>query len=219
MRDPSGNIPVETLLDVGSFVVSAYQLANDPTWANLGWLIADGVAVIVPYAPGSYVVKATAKADNVTDTVKILGKTDNVVANASRGVRYTTGTVVGYGKYSVSKMMRGSDGNLGIIPNEIAQKLNGKTFETFDDFRSAFWKEVANSKYANEFSKHNINRMSKGLAPKVVQSQTYGELTSYILHHMTPIHAGGNVYDLDNLVIVTPKMHQEILDKTYHLTK
>lgn len=30
------------------------------------------------------------------------------------------------------------------------------------------------------------------------------------------IHAGGDVYNLDNMVIVTPRMHQEILDKQYH---
>ena len=32
----------------------------------------------------------------------------------------------------------------------------------------------------------------------------------------TPIHDGGGVFDLDNIAIVTPRMHQEILDKTYH---
>lgn len=58
--------------------------------------------------------------------------------------------------------------------------------------------------------------MGKGLAPKVAKSQQYGKLSSYILHHKTPIHADGSVYNLDNLVIVTPRMHQEILDKTYH---
>ena len=58
--------------------------------------------------------------------------------------------------------------------------------------------------------------MRNGRAPKVVLDQTYGQLESYILHHKTPIHAGGEVYNLDNLAIVTPRMHQEILDKAYH---
>lgn len=53
-------------------------------------------------------------------------------------------------------------------------------------------------------------------APKVVSSQTYGQLDSYVLHHKTPIYAGGGVYDLNNIAIVTPRMHQEILDKAYH---
>lgn len=34
--------------------------------------------------------------------------------------------------------------------------------------------------------------------------------------YQSPIYDGGGVYSLDNIVIVTPKMHQEILDKKYH---
>ena len=38
----------------------------------------------------------------------------------------------------------------------------------------------------------------------------------YNLHHVTPIHEGGGVYDLNNIYVVTPRYHQEILDPTYH---
>ena len=124
--------------------------------------------------------------------------------------------MTGSGNGNVSRMMRGTQGNIGLIPQEVANKLSGRSFNSFDDFRSAFWKEVANSSYTSEFSTRNITRMSKGLAPKIAKSQQYGKLSSYVLHHKTPIHAGGGVYDLDNLVIVTPRMHQEILDKAYH---
>ena len=137
----------------------------------------------------------------------------------SKSGRNFDGVVTGSGNGNVSRMMRGTQGNIGLIPQEIANKLSGRSFNSFDDFRSAFWKEVANSSYASEFSTKNITRMSKGLAPKVVKSQQYGRLSSYILHHKTPIHAGGGVYDLNNLVIVTPIMHQEILDKAYHFGK
>ena len=41
-------------------------------------------------------------------------------------------------------------------------------------------------------------------------------MESYVLHHKVPIHAGGGVYDLDNLIVVTPQMHQQILDTSYH---
>jgi len=37
-----------------------------------------------------------------------------------------------------------------------------------------------------------------------------------VLHHKTPINQGGSVYDVDNLYIVTPKYHKEILDPAYH---
>lgn len=40
---------------------------------------------------------------------------------------------------------------------------------------------------------------------------------SYALHHMTPIHDGGGVYDLDNLLICTPLYHsQGHLTPKYH---
>ena len=133
--------------------------------------------------------------------------------NVVKGGRNSYGVVSGSGNGKVSRMMRGTQGNIGLIPQEIADNLSGRSFNNFDDFRSAFWKEVANSSYAGEFSTSNITRMSKGFAPKVAKSQQYGKLSSYVLHHKTPIHAGGDVY---NLVIVTPRMHQEILDKAYH---
>jgi hypothetical protein len=31
-----------------------------------------------------------------------------------------------------------------------------------------------------------------------------------------PINKGGKVYDLNNIVIVTPRYHKEILEKKYH---
>ena len=135
--------------------------------------------------------------------------------NAESG-RNSSGVVTGSGNGNVSRMMRGTQGNIGLIPKGVADKLSGRSFNNFGEFRSAFWKEIANSSYAREFSTSNITRMSKGLAPKVSKSQQYGKLSSYVLHHKTPIHAGGGVYNLDNLVIVTPRMHQEILDKAYH---
>ena len=58
--------------------------------------------------------------------------------------------------------------------------------------------------------------MSKGLAPKTPASQEYKSISSYVLHNKNPIHNGGDVYNLDNLLISSPRMHQEILDKGFH---
>jgi hypothetical protein len=33
---------------------------------------------------------------------------------------------------------------------------------------------------------------------------------------MNPIYNGGGVYDLNNIIIVTPLMHQSILDPKFH---
>ena len=51
----------------------------------------------------------------------------------------------------------------------------------------------------------------KGIAPKVPKSQYYGKMRKYNLHHMEPIYKGGDVYNLDNIVITTPKYHKQIL--------
>ena len=43
----------------------------------------------------------------------------------------------------------------------------------------------------------------------------HGSLT-YQLHHVTPINQGGMVYDIGNIVIVTPRYHAEMLLPSYH---
>ena len=116
-------------------------------------------------------------------------------------------------------MMRGSQGNIGIIPKEIGDRLQGRTFNNFDEFREALWIEIGNSKYAHEFSSQNVARMKNGNAPFVSLTQTNGKNNKYVIHHKTPIHAGGEVYDLSNLVITTPRMHLDILDRRYHFNK
>ena len=77
-------------------------------------------------------------------------------------------------------------------------------------------KTVGNSKYASEFSTANVSNMRNGYAPFVTESQTLGGRVRYELHHKVPIHAGGSVYDLNNLVVVTPLYHVDILDRAYH---
>ncbi|MCY8425321.1 T7SS effector LXG polymorphic toxin [Bacillus vallismortis] len=110
-------------------------------------------------------------------------------------------------------------GKLGVIPQEVRKQLLGKEFKSFDEFRKEFWKSVANTEYANEFNKNNIARMKNGNSPIAPRKEHYGKHKSYILHHKQPIDKGGDVYNLDNLIITSPKMHQEILDPAYHFGK
>jgi len=119
----------------------------------------------------------------------------------------------------VQNMLRGTHNNVGIIPDEIGVLLQGKTFKSFDDFRSTFWKTVAQTKYAQEFGAMNMKRMSKGIAPQAMESQQLGKRMSYELHHKQPIVQNGAVYDISNMIIVTPRHHQEILKKGYHYGK
>lgn len=45
------------------------------------------------------------------------------------------GVVEGNGR-NTSKMMYGTDKNAGVIPKEIADKLRGKQYNNFDEFRN-----------------------------------------------------------------------------------
>jgi RHS repeat-associated protein len=140
------------------------------------------------------------------------GAKENLAAN-----RYLPGTAIGTGLKVNGQWLKGSQGNAGFVPNSIAAKLNGRGFNNFDEFRSAFWKEVANDKdLASQFSKQNVARMQKGLAPFASDTQASGGQTTYILHHITPIYTGGSVYDLDNIMIVTPLFHNSTLTPEYH---
>ena len=130
--------------------------------------------------------------------------------------RNMPGTVSGDNLPDTDTMMRGTHGNVGVIPQDIADQLQGKQFNNFDEFRAYFWETVGNSKYAEEFSNSNRSLMKQGRAPKVVETQQYGGRLTYELHHKTPIHAGGSVYDLNNLVIVTPRYHIDVLSRSYH---
>ena len=131
--------------------------------------------------------------------------------------RNNEGIASGNGKAIGDKWLKGTHGNAGLFPKEIADNLRGKSFNSFKDFREAFWKEVAsNPKYSSGFSPRNIKRMEVGRAPKAHNSQWDGKVGSYQLHHKTPIHTGGGVFDMDNLIIVTPRYHKEVLDSNYH---
>jgi hypothetical protein len=104
-----------------------------------------------------------------------------------------------------------------LFPKSVADKLKGKQFRNFDEFREAFWKEVANDpNLAGQFTSDNFYRMKAGAAPRAEFAQQIGGQQSYVLHHKTPINQGGAVYDIDNLYIVTPKYHKEILDPAFH---
>jgi hypothetical protein len=129
--------------------------------------------------------------------------------------RNTPGTAYSVKELKDSEtLLHGSAGNAGFIPKEIGDKLNGKYFKSFDEFRGEFWRTVADTpRYSQEFNHDpvNLGRMNAGNSPLTVREQRFYERKYYELHHMLPIKDGGAVYNLDNLVVVTPKYHMEIL--------
>jgi hypothetical protein len=79
---------------------------------------------------------------------------------------------------------------------------------------------VANTpEFATNFSAQNLAYMRRGSAPIALTSQSYGSQTRYILHHIQPIQNGGGVYDMTNILVVTPLFHQYVLDRSSHFGK
>jgi RHS repeat-associated protein len=133
-------------------------------------------------------------------------------------LRRLPGIVKGVGKViQGDRWLRGSQGNAGFVPAQVAQRLVGRNFKNFDKFREAFWQEVAaDADLSKGFSTANVSRMKEGLSPVAVTSQQVGSRISYELHHATPIQHGGDVYDMDNIIVVTPRYHQEVLEPAFH---
>ncbi|CAM8362271.1 TPA: type VI secretion system tube protein TssD [Citrobacter freundii] len=101
------------------------------------------------------------------------------------------------------------------IPAHIADKLRGLEFKNFDDFREALWLEVSKDPdLMEQFIKSNQNNVSQGYTPYVPEEGYYygpNEIVKkFQIHHVVAIGQGGEVYDIDNLRIVTPRLHDEI---------
>jgi hypothetical protein len=163
----------------------------------------------------------------IADSRVLLGKSSNELkpsllrsgeeANLLTRSRNLSGSATGSGSEINGRWLRGTDENAGLFPKVIADRMRGRQFNNFDDFRRQFWIEVANEpSLAGQFKINQVSRMSEGLSPFTRSSQQLGQQQNYILHHKKPIYLGGGVYDFDNLYIVTPRFHKEILLPSYH---
>ncbi|WP_339373495.1 HNH endonuclease [Xenorhabdus innexi] len=97
------------------------------------------------------------------------------------------------------------------IPDRIADKLREKKFRDFDDFRKQFWEEVSRDpELLKQFNDSNKKHIAKGRSPYVPKDERVGGREVNEIHHNKPISKDGEVYDMDNLRITTPKRHIEI---------
>ncbi|EPU4842975.1 pyocin-S1 [Pseudomonas aeruginosa] len=104
-----------------------------------------------------------------------------------------------------------SQGEGASIPSQIADKLRGKTFKNWRDFREQFWIAVANDpELSKQFNPGSLAVMRDGGAPYVRESEQAGGRIKIEIHHKVRIADGGGVYNMGNLVAVTPKRHIEI---------
>ena len=154
--------------------------------------------------------------------LNVCGVADNSNSILASQLRNSAGTATGGNNLSniTGRWLRGSTGIAGRIPGQIATQLRGRSFSSFDEFRSAFWQAIASDRnLSQQFRRGNRSLMSTGKAPVAPKSQQVGGQVTYQLHHVQPIHAGGGVYNLDNIVIVTPRYHQEMLEPRYHYNR
>ena len=139
---------------------------------------------------------------------------------STKVVRNTPGTASGGHslKRATGNWLRGTHRNAAPLPAQVADALRGRTFQSWGAMRREVWKTVAADKTLHgPFDARDLARMRAGAAPKADEMQIVGKLESYVLHHRTPIQHGGGVYDLDNIVVVSPRFHQEALDSSYHM--
>ena len=97
------------------------------------------------------------------------------------------------------------------IPTQIADRLRGREFSRFDNFREAFWTEVAaDPELSSQFSAANRRVMRGGSSPFVQDTEAVGGRKVHELHHVDRMADGGAVYDVDNLRANTPKNHIDL---------
>ncbi len=122
------------------------------------------------------------------------------------------GVVTGKGEDIFGIWLADAGKDLGApVPSQIADKLRGREFSSFDDFRRVFWGEIANDPtLSSQFIPANLKRMMDGKAPRARFKDTVGGRRSFELHHVEEIQHGGSVYDVDNLRVNTPRNHIDI---------
>lgn len=176
-----------------------------------------------PQAPQIWIYPPTEQADNmIVDPIHPPDYKDFILvfpANSGikplyivMNVRFDPGTVTGQGQDVLGIWLAGASVGLGApIPTRIADQLRGKSFSSFDAFRKAFWKAVASdSELSGQFIPDNIERMNNGNAPKARYRDAVGSKSSFELHHVDLVSEGGEVYNVDNLRVTTPKNHIDI---------
>ncbi|MFV3402516.1 S-type pyocin domain-containing protein [Pseudomonas sp. NY15463] len=97
------------------------------------------------------------------------------------------------------------------IPAQVATLLKGLSFRNWTAYRNALWKAVADDPFLSaQFGPGSIGRMRRGRPPLARVHERVGNIASLQIHHKIPISEGGDVYNSENLTIVTPKQHHTI---------
>lgn len=154
---------------------------------------------------------------SIAHNINRMDEIKDLVGLSAREIRSSPGRAIASRSLVDSpKLLRGTQGNAGLVPRDVGEILSGRDFKNFDEFRNAFWIAVSETKYLDNFSPQNRTKIRAGNAPTPIAEQWSDGRKTYELHHIEPINQGGSVYDLSNLMIVTPRFHKEVLDRSYH---
>jgi hypothetical protein len=140
-------------------------------------------------------------------------------------MRHVPGTATGGTSLQYASRLL-PDGKVGLIPGQIAEKLRAiGHFDDFADFRAAFWRLVADDPVLglpkspnnpNGWSRANLKLMRSGRPPRVgtvggVYQGVGGRSNAVVqLNHRQALEHAGQLYDLDNIEVVTPWFHRQI---------
>ncbi|WAB98366.1 S-type pyocin domain-containing protein [Pseudomonas putida] len=126
-----------------------------------------------------------------------------------RSPRYLPGVASGNGAVTPNRVLDAASTAAGApIPARIAERLRGRRFSRFDKLREAIWLEIAvDEEFKQYLELLDADNMRNGLAPFAPESHWVGRRTKIEIHHKHEIANGGAVYDLDNLLLMTPRVH------------
>jgi hypothetical protein len=128
--------------------------------------------------------------------------------------RNLPGVVSGKGQLIQGEFLYDGNREGAPIPAQIASKLRGKKFSSFGAFRRRLWQLIGRSPlFEKQFTLADLLAMRRGLAPVAQKSEQVGSRRKFEIHHMTSIHNGGAVYDVENMLILAPKFHIEAHQK------
>ncbi|MBJ9976128.1 S-type pyocin domain-containing protein [Pseudomonas sp. S75] len=127
-----------------------------------------------------------------------------------RSRRHMPGVVVGMGEDMAGALLIENNRQGSNIPEQIAGKMRGQKFSSFGAFRSSFWMWVADTQELSvQFDRADLHMMRRGLAPLALPGERVGGRIKYEIHHKVRIADGGDVYDVSNMIILSPKFHIE----------
>ncbi|WP_235205063.1 S-type pyocin domain-containing protein [Pseudomonas syringae] len=123
--------------------------------------------------------------------------------------RSIPGVASGYGERVTATWLRGPTASQPApIPSSVAEKLSGRPFASFAKLREAIWLEVSKDpELSRQLGELNLQELSNKRAPRAPLADRVGKRVKYEIHHKHWVSEGGSVYDLDNLIIMTPKDH------------